>query len=137
MNIEVIKKTFFGRMDWPMGDKKYLVKEDLFSLKSVANPLFSPDGTKCVFVQTEILRKENRYASNLFLIDVEGEREVKQWTYGEFRNHTPRWSGDGKKIAFVSDRSGRNQIFVMDTAGGEAKQVTNFKNGASNPIWVP
>jgi dipeptidyl aminopeptidase/acylaminoacyl peptidase len=120
-----------------VGEKKYLNAEDLFELKSVTNPQFSPDGTKCIFVQTEMLKEKNDYASNLHLIEVDGERQNKQWTFGEFRNHTPRWSSDGTKIAFVSNRSGKNQIFVMDAAGGEAKQVTSFKNGASGPVWAP
>ncbi|WP_102261779.1 S9 family peptidase [Mesobacillus jeotgali] len=118
-------------------DKKFIKAEDLFELKSVTDPHFSPDGKKCVFVQTEMLEKKNDYASNLYIIDIEEGGEPKQWTYGEDRNHSPRWSPDGTKLAFVSNRSGKNQIFVMDAAGGEARQATDFKNGVNGPVWSP
>ncbi|CAM3777363.1 S9 family peptidase [Mesobacillus thioparans] len=118
-------------------EKRLIKAEDLFELKSVTDPQFSPDGKKCVFVQTEMLEKKNDYASNLCIIDIENGGEPRQWTYGENRSQSPRWSPDGSKLAFVSNRSGKSQIFVLDSAGGEAKQVTDFKNGASGPVWSP
>lgn len=77
-----------------MGEKRFLKAEDLYELKSVTDPQFSPDGKKCVFVQTEMLENKNDYASNLYIIDVENGGEPKQWTFGENRNHSPRWSPD-------------------------------------------
>lgn len=118
-------------------EKRLIKPEDLFELKSVTDPQYSPDGKKCVFVLTEMLEEKNDYASNLYIIDTENSGEPKQWTYGENRNQSPRWSPDGTELAFVSNRNGKNQIFVLDAAGGEAKQVTDFKNGASDPVWSP
>lgn len=118
-------------------EKRLIKPEDLFELKSVTDPQYSPDGKKCVFVLTEMLEGKNDYASNLYIIDTENSGEPKQWTYGENRNQSPRWSPDGTELAFVSNRNGKNQIFVLDAAGGEAKQVTDFKNGASDPVWSP
>jgi dipeptidyl aminopeptidase/acylaminoacyl peptidase len=120
-----------------MGEKRFLKAEDLYELKSVTDPQFSPDGKKCVFVQTEMLEKKNDYASNLYIIDLEKGGEPKQWTFGENRNHSPRWSPDGTKLAFVSNRNGKNQIFVMDANGGEAQQAAGFRNGASGHVWSP
>ncbi|MEH7884518.1 S9 family peptidase [Bacillus sp. JJ1609] len=120
-----------------MGEKRFLKAEDLYELKSVTDPQLSPDGKKCVFVQTDMLKKKNDYVSNLYILDLEEGGEPKQWTYGEYRNHSPRWSPDGSKLAFVSNRAGKNQVYVLDAAGGEARQATSFKNGASGPVWSP
>ncbi|WP_210364638.1 S9 family peptidase [Bacillus sp. REN3] len=120
-----------------MGKRRFIKPEDLFMLKSLTDPQYSPDGRKCVFVETGMLKKKNDYSSNLYIIDLEKEETARQWTFGEFRNHSPRWSPDGSKIAFVSNRTGDNQVFILDAEGGEAKQVTHFKNGASEPLWSP
>lgn len=120
-----------------MGEKRFLKAEDLYELKSVTDPQLSPDGKKCVFVQTDMQEKKNDYVSNLYILDLEEGGEPKQWTYGEYRNHSPRWSPDGSKLAFVSNRAGKNQVYVLDAAGGEARQATSFKNGASGPVWSP
>ncbi|MGA9226566.1 MAG: S9 family peptidase [Mesobacillus sp.] len=120
-----------------MGEKRFLKAEDLYVLKSVTDPQLSPDGKKCVFVQTDMLEKKNDYVSNLYILDLEEGGEPKQWTYGENRNHSPRWSPDGSQLAFISNRAGKNQVYVLDAAGGEARQATSFKNGASGPVWSP
>ncbi len=120
-----------------MGERRIVTEEDLYDLKSVSDPQFSPDGKRCVFVQTEILKEEDEYASNLYMLDLETEREARQWTFGKFRNHSPRWSPDGTQLTFVSNRSGKNQIYVMNASGGEASEVTSCLNGANNPVWAP
>ncbi|NHM31725.1 S9 family peptidase [Neobacillus terrae] len=112
--------------------------EDLYELNSVSDPRFSPDNNKCVFVQTGINKETDDYFSHLFILDMEKEGEAIQLTYGKSKNHSPRWSLDGKSVAFVSNREGgKNQIFVLSINGGEARQVTELENGASNPVWSP
>ncbi|MBA4535706.1 S9 family peptidase [Bacillus aquiflavi] len=120
-----------------MTDKRRITAEDLYELKSVADPRLASNGKDCVFVQTEILADKDEYCSNIYYLNIEKREKPVQWTFGENRNHSPRWSPDGSKLAFVSNRSGKNQIYVMSMNGGEAKQLTNCKNGASNPVWSP
>lgn len=120
-----------------MKEKRTIKAEDLYQLKSVADPQLAANGTDCVYVETTMLEEENKYSSNLFYINVEKKKQPLQWTFGENRNHSPRWSSDGKQIAFVSDRSGKGQIYVMGIKGGEAHQLTTCPNGASNPVWSP
>ncbi|RJR08916.1 S9 family peptidase, partial [Candidatus Parcubacteria bacterium] len=57
--------------------------------------------------------------------------------YGKGRATTPRWSPDGSRLAFVSTRNEKAQIYVMPVDGGEAEQVTFCKNGARGPVWSP
>lgn len=117
--------------------KRYLKAEDLYVLKSVADPRLSTNETDLVYVETSISEEKDEYVSNLFYINVEEKNHPVQWTYGNDRNHSPRWSPVGDKLAFVSNRSGKNQIYVIDVNGGEARQVTTSIYGASNPIWSP
>lgn len=109
---------------------------DLYRLVSVADPRLSPDGTQVAFVHTKIDQEKNDYVSNIFVYQLQ-KGTWARWTHGEHRNISPRWSPDGQYLAFVSNRSGKNQIHIMPTTGGEARQVTKVKNGATNPVWSP
>lgn len=117
--------------------KRFLKAEDLYGLKSVADPRLNSNGRDLVYVETTMSEEKDEYISNLYYINVDEKSTPIQWTYGEYRNHSPRWSPTGEKLAFISNRSGKNQIYVLQKNGGEARQVTNCTNGASNPVWSP
>ncbi|MCJ8005963.1 S9 family peptidase [Lederbergia wuyishanensis] len=119
-----------------MTSKQGIKPEDLYQLKSVADPQISPDGTEVVYVKTHIDEKKKDYVSNLFYINL-NDKIPQQWTFGEHKTNSPIWSPDGSKLAFVSTRNGKPQIFVLSKIGGEAKQVTDCKNGATSPVWSP
>ena len=77
----------------------------------------------------------DRYRSSLWLWD----GEVRQLTHGS-NDSTPRWSPDGKTLAFVrkgKERTDPTQLAVMPSDGGEARVITEFELGARNPIWSP
>ena len=116
--------------------KRMLVAEDLFELSSVTNPQISPDGSSCLFVKTDMDEKKNTYVSNLFHVDLQSN-EVSQWTHGENRVSSPKWSMDGKQIAFLSNREEQNELFVLQASGGEAKKLTTFGHGVSSFQWSP
>ncbi|KQL18619.1 S9 family peptidase [Cytobacillus solani] len=120
-----------------MTEKRTIQAEDLYQLKSVADPQLASNGRDCVFIETVMLEEENKYSSHLYYINVSEKNKPVQWTFGEARNHSPRWSPDGQRVAFVSDRSQKGQIYVLDVKGGEARQLTTCPNGASNPVWSP
>jgi Tol biopolymer transport system component len=63
--------------------------------------------------------------------------EARQYTSGQTPDTSPRWSPDGTKIAFLSDRGAGKQIYVVPTTGGEAYQVTKLRWGAGAPVWSP
>ncbi len=116
--------------------KRGMTAEDLYKLKSVNDPQVSPCGTKAVYVQTSIHEEKHQYISNLFLTNLE-KNTSSQWTYGEGKNTSPRWSPDGSSLAFLSDRNGLNQLFLMSAAGGEAKALTKEHLSVSQPVWSP
>jgi dipeptidyl aminopeptidase/acylaminoacyl peptidase len=120
-----------------MSTNNRITPEKLLELNSVVNPQFSPDGKSFVYVQTTINKDKDEYESHIFYHTLENSGEPVQWTYGNSRNHTPRWSPDGSSLAFVSNRSGKNQIYLLNISGGEARQLTNLPSGAGNPVWSP
>ncbi|MBM7693429.1 dipeptidyl aminopeptidase/acylaminoacyl peptidase [Peribacillus deserti] len=109
--------------------------EDLYQLYSVTDPQLSPCGEKAAFVKT-IADLDNHYTSNIYLLDL-NTRSTSQWTFGKHKNHSPRWSPDGEKLAFLSNRSGETQIYLISKNGGEAECLTELNNGAGSIVWSP
>ncbi|QCJ44227.1 S9 family peptidase [Bacillus sp. S3] len=114
-----------------------VVSEDLYQFTSVVNPLFAPDGQSFVYMRTTIDKESDEYQAHLFFQKAEKGAEPVQWTFGKGKNHSPRWSPNGKELAFVSNRSGKNQIYVLSVNGGEARQLTFLASGVSSPVWSP
>lgn len=120
------------------------VAEDLLKMKWVGSPRLSPCGRFVAFVVTEVLEKENGYASAIWLYDSSymdyDPQAVRQITFrgGKTvgRDANPKWSPDGTKIAFLSDRSGANQLYVLEMDGGEARQLTGTPKGVSDFDWL-
>ncbi|MEE6209021.1 hypothetical protein U3A55_02465, partial [Salarchaeum sp. III] len=119
----------------PAASVKKVQAETLYELEFVGAPQLSPCGQKVAYIQT-VINQEKNYESHLFIYDRQTGESV-QWTNGASKDSSPKWSSDGKWIAFVSNRSGKNQIWKISSIGGEAKQVTHLKNGASTPVWHP
>jgi len=110
--------------------------EDLFRLKRVSDPQLSPDGTQVVYVVTEVLKDENTTQSDLWLVSASGG-EPRRLTHSPKHERHPRWSPDGRWIAFESNREGSYQVWVLPVAGGEARRLTSLSTGATQPVWAP
>jgi len=115
---------------------KVLDKETFFQMESVSNPQIAPDGSAVVFARgfVDIMKDQN--ASNLWIIDSKGER-LRQLTDGTWRDSSPVWSPDGKRIAFLSDRSGSTQIHVMWADTRETLQLTRVERAPGGLKWSP
>ncbi len=137
-----------------------IVTTDLLRIRSVGSIDVARDGSVAVFSVRSVgsepaapgadgeaedgdTRYENR--EHLFAIDLLDVRAVpRQLTFGSRRDAAPSLAPDGRRLAFVresetKDEDGKKiaQIWVMDLAGGEARQITQLKHGASRPIWSP
>lgn len=111
--------------------------EDILRLATIDDARLSPDGSTVAYVLKHSVLAENRYRSAIHLASTAGDGSTRQMTEGTARDTAPRWSPDGRTLAFVSNRSGADQVYVLDLAGGEARQLTSFSRGASSPVWSP
>ncbi len=96
----------------------------------------SPDSKTIAYTVTLKNIESNSTKKNIWTVDIESATST-QMTFGKESDYAPRWSPDGKTLAFISSRSGFPQIWFMNTAGGEAKQITDFAAGIDDFIFSP
>jgi Tol biopolymer transport system component len=106
--------------------------EDLLKVRRVGDPQLSPDGKRVAFTIGDANLEANRIVTHIYLVS-SGGGELKQLTTGDRSATSPRWSPDGKKIAYVSE----DQVWVMEPNGDNKTQVTKISTGAGGPVWSP
>ena len=110
----------------------------LLEIPSLSQAQLSPDGGQLLYVLGEADWKENKRISHLWRQSVAGGEPV-QLTRGENGESSPRWSPDGRLIAFVAKRGKdeHNQIYLLPAGGGEAEKLTEHKTAPSRLQWAP
>ncbi|MGI8482911.1 MAG: S9 family peptidase [Thermomicrobiales bacterium] len=122
---------------FPVRGGRPITIEDLYEFVLPGEPNVSPDGSQVVISATGIDREANEYRSALWLVPLDGT-PARKLTSGRWSDTSPRWSPNGKWIAFASNREDKtSNIWVLPTGGGEAMQVTKLKNGAGEHNWSP
>ena len=194
--------------------KRGIAPEDYFAFEIASDPRLSPDGQLVAYVVTTVDQKQNRRQSQIWLASVDGSRPPRQYTTSQQSSTSPRWSPDGRSLAFLSARPSsdtaaptpqptpqsapqpwqqiqtqptpyaspttplppaqttgtptpagtpgaigtattpglpsalqgaaaagettpRSQVYVLSLDGGEARRVTNLKNGVNGFDWSP
>lgn len=124
--------------------KRPITIEDLFRVRMIGDPQPSPDGSRIAYVVTYMDTDEDTYRSQIWVLPTAGGAAIR-FTGGK-NDAAPRWSPDGSRLAFVSRRddgtekgkkAARAEIWVLDTDGGEAWQLTTTLHGAADPTWSP
>jgi dipeptidyl aminopeptidase/acylaminoacyl peptidase len=113
--------------------------DDLLKIRRVSDPQISPDGRWIAFTITDTDKPANKRTTQLYLIPADGG-EPRQLTNEKQSSASPRWSPDGKRLAFVSARDGQPQIWTMEVSegtAGPAKAITSISTGADGPVWSP
>src|SRR5919204_6927125 len=104
--------------------------EDIYALTSVGDPRLSPDGRRVAYVVTGVDGEANRYRSAIWVAPLDGSEKPRRLTSGERSDGSPRWSPDGRWLAFVSNRDddeekkAHGELYVMPADGGEPRRLT-------------
>jgi dipeptidyl aminopeptidase/acylaminoacyl peptidase len=112
---------------------------DLYQLREVSAPELSPDGGWVAYTVSAPDTLKDRSNRDLWMTSWDGKRSVRLTTSTSSEG-TPRWSPDGRYLAFLSDRDDPRevqQVWLLDRAGGEAERVTDLPGGVSEYAWSP
>ena len=115
--------------------QKPLTPEASLNLRFLSDLQLSSDGSRLAFVVSEPPTDAGR-ATHIWLYD-KRSNTTRQFTYSKKSEKWPRWSPDGKQLAFLSNRNEEDQIYVMRADGGEAIPLTKGKRGISKFEWAP
>jgi dipeptidyl aminopeptidase/acylaminoacyl peptidase len=119
----------------PKASEKLLTPEASLNLRNISDLQFSPDGSRLAFVVTEPAKGERR-ARHIWIFERQSG-VTRQFTYSAKSEFLPRWSPDGKQLAFLSDRDEQTQVFAMRADSGEASALTKGKRAVKNFAWSP
>ncbi|HMG32586.1 MAG TPA: S9 family peptidase [Blastocatellia bacterium] len=110
--------------------------EELLKVRRVADPQLSPDGRWIAYTITDTDKSANNRSTQIYLMSVDGS-DSRPLTTEKASSASPRWSPDGKRLAFVSARDGQSQVWTLDIASRETKKLTSISTGADAPVWSP
>ena len=123
----------------PAWAQRPVQSRDLLRIREVSDPQLSPDGAWVAYTVTTSDTAADKRDSDVWMSRWDGKRSVRL-TYSKAREHSPRWSPDGRYLAFLSSREDPRevaQIWLLDRTGGEAERVTDFPGGVSDYAWAP
>jgi dipeptidyl aminopeptidase/acylaminoacyl peptidase len=118
--------------------RRLLALDDLHRLKEVSDPQVAPDGEWVAYAVRQVDLEADRHVSDLWMVSWDGVTTLRLTKTPKESEHTPRWSPDGRWLAFLSGRGGghdADQLWLLDRRGGEAEKVTDLKAGISDFAW--
>ncbi|MBI3569356.1 MAG: S9 family peptidase [Gemmatimonadetes bacterium] len=118
--------------------RRALTVADLNRVRAINDPQRSPDGQWVAYTVSRVDTVKDRSDSDLWMTTWDGATTVRL-TYSDENESAPRWSPDGKRLAFLSSRQGAkgSQVWLLERAGGEAEKITDLKGGVSSVAWSP
>ncbi len=113
-----------------------LTTNDLYSMKRLSEMQLSPDGSWIIYTVATPSIKDNKLTRDIWATSIDGNKNL-QITSDGANEMSPIFSPDGKKIAYLSNKSGSFQVYIQDFPKGNPKRLTNLSEGVSNILWSP
>src|ERR1700674_1370202 len=128
--LAILVEPLFAQEALKADAAKLLNPEASLNLRTISDLQFSPDGTRLALVVSEPPKGERR-ARHIWLYDKQSGG-IRQFTHSAKTETSPRWSPDGKQLAFLSDRDDEQQVHLMRADGGEASALTKGKRSVQS-----
>src|ERR1043165_7140770 len=112
-----------------------LKPEQIVEQRGLSEAQISPDGERVAFTVTEPPKGATRN-SNIWIFNTR-TRDLRRFTTASKRDYSPRWSPAGQTLAFLTNRDGLTQIYLLAMDGGEAVKLTDSKSGVESLAWSP
>jgi dipeptidyl aminopeptidase/acylaminoacyl peptidase len=120
----------------PAATRRRMTFDDVIALRTVADPQLSPDGKWVAYTVSRADLEQNASDADIWLASTLGDFPSRLTT-NKKSDTSPRWSPDGKRLAFISAREEKPQIFLMPVGGGEPERLTEHKGGVRSIAWSP
>jgi dipeptidyl aminopeptidase/acylaminoacyl peptidase len=134
-----IAALFLVSLTFAADVRRPLAVQDINAPIEVGDPQLSADGEWIAYTVGHADTQKDESITHVWMASWNGEHNV-QLTYSDGSEHTPRWSPDGKHLAFISARGKENepeQLWLLDRLGGDARPLTSFKGDVVDYDWSP
>jgi acylaminoacyl-peptidase len=112
------------------------VAEDVFEMEYANDPQVSPDGARVAYVRTSMDIMTDQAKRTIWVVDSNGDNH-RPLVSGSGNFSSPRWSPSGDRLAYLSNRDGKTQLFVQWLDGGETAKVTALPQSPRSIVWSP